>query len=94
MIENSIEISTPHEKLKPKRVGDKAIMDVLSELRFSDTQLSQINEVRMAHRVISKQTEQRLTLLSYISLYSKGIETYIGGRLKMISIILNSIRGY
>ena len=53
MIENYIEISTPHEELKPKRVGDKAIMDVLSELRFSDTQLSQINEVRMAHGVIS-----------------------------------------
>ena len=53
MLQHSIETSIPHKELMPNREGDKSIMQVASEFSFTDTQLSHINEVRMAHGVIS-----------------------------------------
>lgn len=53
LVKHDIQISPRHFELKAQRRGDKAIMDVVSTLPFTSTDLRKINEVRMLHCVIS-----------------------------------------
>jgi hypothetical protein len=50
--DNDIVLNIKHQTLAPKRVNDKAIMDLATNFTSSATELRAINRVRMLHEVI------------------------------------------